>query len=94
MTNLPTLLLEFILSVVVGGGAALAFICVLDALCEWASKRRERRVATLEAELDKTQAELRASVLSLAEQLNSNAHEARKALIRESYLARGEIAKN
>jgi hypothetical protein len=93
MTNLPTLLLEFILSVLVGGGAALAFMCVLDALCEWASKRRERRVTTLEAELDKTQAELRAAALNLAEQLNGNAHEARKALIRESFLARGEIPK-
>jgi len=94
MTNLPTLLLEFILSVLVGGGAGLLFIWALEALCEWASRRRGRRVTTLEAEFDKTQAELRAAALSLAEQLNGNAHEARKALIRESFLARGEIPKD
>lgn len=94
MTSLPTLLLEFILSVLVGGGVGLLFVWALEALCEWVSNRRERRVTSLDAELDRTQAELRAAALSLAEQLNGSEHEARKALIRESFLARGEIPKD
>lgn len=50
--------------------------------------RRSRRI---EAELDRKQEELRATVLQLAEALGADAHEARRALIRESFLARGEI---
>jgi hypothetical protein len=43
--------------------------------------------ARAEAELDRQQAELRAAILNLASQLGAEAHEARKALIRESFLA-------
>ena len=65
---------------------------------EWAMRyfldRRDRKRAAIEAELDRKQAELRATILNLSEQLNGDAHEARKALIRESFLARGEIPKH
>ena len=50
----------------------------------------ERRRAHIERELDRTQAELRATILDLASQLGADAHEARKALIRESFLASGQ----
>lgn len=47
----------------------------------------ERRRARIEAELDRKQEELRRTVLQLADALGMEAHEARKALIRESFLA-------
>ena len=49
------------------------------------------RIARIEAELDRQQAELRATILNLANQLGADAHEARKALIRESFLASGKV---
>lgn len=58
---------------------------------DWFTNRKARRVARIEAELDRTQAELRSTILRLAEELGANAHEARKALIRESYLVSGQV---
>lgn len=60
---------------------------------QWLGRRRDRRRARIEAELDRTQAELRQTILKLAAAMNGDALEARKALIRESYLARGEVPK-
>lgn len=72
----------------------IAVVQAYEAIVEWVRSRREERIADLEEQLDRQQAQLRATILSLAEQLNADAHEARKALIRESFLARGEIPKN
>lgn len=55
--------------------------------------RNARRRAAIEAKLDRKQAELRNTVLSLADALGMEAHEARKALIRESYWASGQVPK-
>lgn len=52
---------------------------------------RERRRRALERELERTQMQLRATILQLASELGADAHEARKALIRESYLAAGRV---
>ncbi len=60
-------------------------------LMNWFDSRRERRQARIERELDRQQAELRSIILTLASSLGADAHEARKALIRESYLASGQI---
>lgn len=62
-----------------------------EALMNWFRDRRARRIARIEAELDRTQMELRATILQLAGQLGGDAHEARKALIRESFLASGKV---
>ena len=51
----------------------------------------ERRRARLEAELDQKQDELRRTILNIAEALGAEGYEARKALIRESYLASGSV---
>lgn len=51
--------------------------------------RRQVELRATEAELDRKQDELRHTILRLAEALGAEAHEARKALIRESYLASG-----
>jgi vacuolar-type H+-ATPase subunit H len=48
---------------------------------------RSSNRARVEAELDRQQMQLRSTILRLAEQLGADAHEARKALIRESFLA-------
>lgn len=52
---------------------------------------RDAKRARIEAELDRTEAQLRATILQLAAELGADAHEARKAMIRESYLHRGEL---
>ena len=74
---------------------------VFSGICagvEWLVKRaaeeaRAEKRARIEAELDRKQAELRQTIFQLASAMNGDAHEARKALIRESYLARGEVPK-
>ena len=65
---------------------------VIYGLCaggEWLVRyfleRQGRKRAAIEAELDRKQAELRGTILQLADALGMEAHEARKALIRESY---------
>lgn len=60
-------------------------------LVNWIIRRRQARIARIEAELDRKQDELRATVLQLAGALGMEAHEARRALIRESYLATGKV---
>jgi hypothetical protein len=52
---------------------------------------RDRRRARIERELDAKSAELRQTILTLAQQLDGSAHEVRKALIRESFLASGKV---
>lgn len=58
---------------------------------ELANRLDRGRQARIEAELDRKQEELRGTVLRLADALGMEAHEARKALIRESYLASGRL---
>jgi hypothetical protein len=51
----------------------------------------ERRRARVEAELDQKQDELRRTILSLADALGMEALEARRSLIRESFVASGRL---
>jgi hypothetical protein len=60
-------------------------------LMTWIARRREVRIAHIEADLDRKQDELRSTLLQLADALGMEAHEARKALIRESYRASGRL---
>lgn len=60
-------------------------------LVDWIKTLRERKRAWIERELDRTQAELRTAILRLASELGADAHEARRALIRESHLASGGV---
>ena len=77
---LPFLLLGGLIELGCAGG---------EKVVDWSKKRRNRKRAAIERELDRTQAELRGTILRLASELGADAHEARKALIRESYLASG-----
>ena len=87
MQYLAMLLIPFILV----GGFFYWVGVGLEWLVDWWRDRRQRRIARIEAELDRQQAELRATILHLADQLGADAHEARKALIRESFLASGKV---
>lgn len=87
MQYLALLLIPFILV----GGLFYWVGVGLEWLVDWWRDRRQRRIARIEEELDRQQAELRATILNLANQLGADAHEARKALIRESFLASGRV---
>ncbi len=78
----------FLLLVLVGYVGLV--IAVTELLDRW-ERRRQRKINRVEAELDRTQAQLRATILTLASELGADAHEARKALIRESFLASGRM---
>lgn len=72
--------------------AAVFFLMIgIGALMDRTEKRRLIRVNRAEAELDRTQEQLRSTMLQLADALGHEAHEARKALIRESFLASGQV---
>ncbi len=58
---------------------------------EWLKELRDRRRTRIERELDVAQERMRATIFQLASELGADAHEARKALIRESYLASGQL---
>lgn len=85
MEFLPLLLLPFLLI----AGVGWLLVKIVEGIVYLFQRLRERRRARVERELDRTQAELRATILRLASELGADAHEARKALIRESYLAAG-----
>ncbi|GAB3608367.1 hypothetical protein GCM10027414_04920 [Humibacter ginsengiterrae] len=80
----------------VAGVIAVLALCVLlwlgiEDLMDWLQQWRDARAARIEAELDRTQEQLRATMLQLAEALAQDAHQARRALIRESFLASGQM---
>lgn len=54
---------------------------------DWRQSRRDRAEKALTAQ----ELQLRRTILQLAEQLGAEAHEARKTLIRESFLASGRV---
>lgn len=58
---------------------------------EWLKELSDRRRTRIERELDVVQERMRATIFQLASELGADAHEARKALIRESYLASGQL---
>ena len=82
--GLPFLFLGWLFEHTLAGG---------EKAVDWIKSRRDRKRAAVERELDRQQAELRSSILKLASSLGADAHEARKALIRESYLASGKFYK-
>ena len=82
----------------VSGTARLVVESARDAIAtagerftRWVAPNGTRRQQRIEADLDRKQAELRTTILRLAEALGMDAHEARKALIRESFLASGRV---
>lgn len=83
MEFLPLLLLPFLLVALLVQGVIEVTAWIVNKINRYRANKRAR----IEAELDCKQAALRATILNLASQLGAEAHEARKALIRESFLA-------
>ena len=84
-------MLEVILGLLLGGLFGCGVIAGMDALMDWIAKLRAQKRTRIERSLDCTQEELRQTILALAGQLGADAHEARKALIRESFFASGHV---
>lgn len=63
----------------------------VESFVDWRKQLRVQRRTRIERELDATQERMRAVIFQLASELGADAHEARKALIRESYLASGQL---
>ena len=83
MELLPLLLVPILLVALLIQGVIEVTAWIANRINNYRANKRAR----IEAELDRKQAELRATILNLASQLGAEAHEARKALIRESFLA-------
>ena len=81
------LFLEMILGLIFLIGTTYVVVQVMMWVDEFRAWRRRR----IEAAVDRKQAELRATILPLTNHLDLGAHEARKALIRESFLASGMV---
>lgn len=71
--------------------AYVGIVIAVAELASWWAQMRRTKAERIEAELDRAQAQLRATILTLASELGADAHEARKALIRESFLASGRM---
>jgi sirohydrochlorin ferrochelatase len=75
-------------------GPMLAFNAVsygVYGVAEGVSRLRSRKRARIEAELDRTSHELRATMYALAKELSDAGHDARKEMIRQSFLASGKV---
>lgn len=79
----PTLLLSVLLVALLATGVIDMAAWIVDRIRRYRTSKQAR----IEAELDRKQAELRAAIFNLASQLGAEAHDARKALIRASFLA-------
>jgi hypothetical protein len=79
--------IDWIFAGIIGIGISLVFAA---AAMSWWEEHQERRRNRIEHELDLTSAKLRATILELARALSNDAHEARKALIQESFDASRE----
>ncbi|MDX2375634.1 hypothetical protein M4I32_02330 [Microbacterium sp. LRZ72] len=64
---------------------------VVEYLVQQRRRGKRRNVAQIEAELDATEEELRGAVLRLATAMSTEAHEARRAMIRASHQASGTL---
>jgi ABC-type methionine transport system permease subunit len=83
VTSISTLLLVIVAVCSIYAALAAMAIAAADFITKLVERRRERR--QVEAKL--IEAEMQRALITLASQLGAEAHEARKALIRESFLA-------
>lgn len=71
-------------------GIVLFVQLLVEAATAWLERRRQARIATIEAELDRKQEHLRRTILSLAEQLAAERDEASREMARQAFLASGK----
>jgi hypothetical protein len=73
------------------GWVTLLFVQIaVENITDWLDERRRRRIVRIEAELDAKAAELRRTILGLAEQLAAERDEASRAMTRAAFLASGK----
>ncbi|HEX4402829.1 MAG TPA: hypothetical protein VHZ98_16025 [Galbitalea sp.] len=75
------------LGLVVAGKAVGAGVAGIASGVGWIAERPQRRRAHIEAELDRTQAQLRRTVLQLATEISNAGLDARKDLLQQAYVA-------
>ena len=80
----------FVDSIVIAGGLVVLGSLVVDEIVDWRNRRRKVRVQRIERELAQTQRCLEALAMQHDAWLRAQAHEARKALILESFHASQE----
>lgn len=88
---LPGILILLALPFVAVGYAVIGVVKGAELLMQSIRNHRYVRTQRAEVELDRQQEELRRTILQLADALGMESHEARKALIRESYRASGQV---
>lgn len=88
---LPGILVLLALPFVAVGYAVIGVVKGGELLMQSIRNHRYIRTQRAEIELDRQQEELRRTILQLADALGMESHEARKALIRESYRASGQV---
>jgi len=67
-------------------GIVLFVQFLVEAVTDWFARRRQARIAAIEAELDAKQAELRRTILSLATQLAAERDEVSREMARQASL--------
>ena len=80
----------FVDSVVIAGGLVMLGSLVVDEIVAWRNRRRKASIQRVERELARTQRSLEALAMQHDAWLRAQAHEARKALILESFHASQE----
>lgn len=80
----------FVDCIVIAGGLVMLSSLVVDEIVDWRNRRRQARVRRIERDLAQTQRSLEALAMQHDAWLRAQAHEARKALILESFHASQE----
>jgi len=75
---------------ITAGVLAMMGLMIATEIDEWRKRRRQARIRRIKRELAETQRNLQALALQHQAWLNGQAHEARKALIVESFIASRE----
>lgn len=70
-------------------GVFLVAIGNIEQIIAWVKARKRRKLAAIEAELDRKAEELRATIYEVASQLRMNGQQAREDMIREAYRRAG-----
>jgi len=71
-------------------GIVLFVQFLVEAVTAWFARRRQARIAAIEAELDAKQAELRRTILNLAQQLAAERDMVSREMARQAFLASGK----
>lgn len=72
-------------------GIVLFVQLLVEAATAWFARRRQARIAAIEAELNRKQEQLRRTILSLAQQLATERDQVSREMTRQAFLTSGKI---